>query len=201
MLETKIRIFNLFEFPVSLVWIDLEDRPIPRIFVAERLHHKTDLQVGYYFEVVEFGTDFVVDHFFVEQPDEDGEYIYHVGPMIKDPPDFVSVLIHNHLNVPVSLYFLDEMEDEEGNSRFLMHDNIPETFRLKSSIGHRFEVISNETGELIIDWEVVEESDRRMIVHLDDESSYEDNHSMGEPSSSSDHHSDSECLGTIDAEL
>jgi hypothetical protein len=203
MLETKIRIFNLFDFPVSLVWIDLADRPIPRVFVAEELYRKTDLQcqTGHYFEVVEYGTDHVVDYFFVDEPDEDGEYIYHVGPIIKEPSDFVSVMIHNHLPVPVSLYFIDDNQDEEGNSKILIHDNLPDVFRLKSTSYHRFEVISNDTGDVLHHWEVVEDSDRRMSVILDNPYFDEDNNDNETSKNHSEH--DHACLGqqTTDEEL
>lgn len=44
-----------------------------------------DTSVGHEFELVKSGTDEVVHAFTIEEPDEDGEFIFVVGPEKQEP--------------------------------------------------------------------------------------------------------------------
>eukprot|EP00545_Synedropsis_sp_CCMP1620_P005424 CAMPEP_0119015792 /NCGR_PEP_ID=MMETSP1176-20130426/11634_1 /TAXON_ID=265551 /ORGANISM="Synedropsis recta cf, Strain CCMP1620" /LENGTH=463 /DNA_ID=CAMNT_0006969113 /DNA_START=131 /DNA_END=1522 /DNA_ORIENTATION=+ len=85
-LDKIATIENYFPYPVDLYWLDAESPYRERVLMQENLEEvfEMDSTIGHEFEIIKKDTSEVIHYFEVAEPDEDGEFIFVVGPARQD---------------------------------------------------------------------------------------------------------------------
>ena len=85
--DVPARIENYFAFPVSLYWINPDTSDRKRELFEELLPVDFEFGTiyGHEFEIVKIETGEIVHSFGIQEADEDGEFIFSVGPNMQEP--------------------------------------------------------------------------------------------------------------------
>ena len=107
-------------------------------------------QNGHSFEVVKRGTDDVVDYFTIAAPERDLDVRFDVGPD-ENPPPFKAKIL-NGFPYPVSLYWVRDQDEE--HTRELVGNSLPDVHEFDTFLGHRFEIVKIDSGEVVNSFEI-----------------------------------------------
>ena len=154
-LNVVAEIVNQFTYPVSLVWVNAIDESDPRPVLVDQLEslRRMSTQNGERFEIVKQGTNQVVDYFTVKtdyrQP---GFFVVTVGPDEKPQIRAINARVVNRFQFEVSLYWV--YHQAGGPTRELVQASITDFFRFETILGHTFEVVIPQTGDVLATFEI-----------------------------------------------